>query len=72
MILIKKSTEKSVNGLKYHHIKCTHFNAQDLTSKFAELAELLANEDYDIVAITESWLVDEISVNEFTPDGWTT
>ena len=39
-------------------------------NKFLELHTMIACENLDILAVTESWLTDSISSTEFTPVGF--
>ena len=41
-------------------------------NKFLHLTDLVAEEDPDVIAITETWLDSSISDTEFTPGGYTT
>ena len=53
-------------------LKFVYFNAQWLYNKFLHLTDLVAEEDRDVIAITETWLDSSISDTEFTPGGYTT
>lgn len=42
-------------------LKIVHFNTQSLYNKFEEFRQCILDLDYDVIAITESWLNDNIS-----------
>ena len=50
----------------------THFNAQGLQTKFNTLKDFIADTEYDIIAISETWLDKEVMSSEFTPEGYIT
>ena len=48
-------------------MKLVNFNARCLSNKFAQLSDFVAEEDPDIITISESWLTSDIPSQEFTP-----
>ena len=55
---------------EYLPLKVYSFNAQGLYSKFAPLSTFIADNNPDIVVITETWLTSDVNDTEFTPDGY--
>ena len=53
-------------------LKIIYCNAQGLYNNFFQLTDLVAEEDPDVIAITETWLDSTIGDTEFTPGGYTT
>ena len=51
-------------------MKALSLNARDLTNKYGHLANLIHDKDPDILAITETFLDDQISDSEFQPQGY--
>ena len=47
-----------------------YFNAQCLYSKFTELADLLSSQEYDIIAVTETWFDSNIKESKFKKFGY--
>ena len=62
-VLVKKNEE-------FYSLKFTHFNAQGLTSKFAEFTCFVNEHHFDVIAISETWLDESVADSEFTPDGY--
>ena len=60
---IKKNRE-------YLPLNIAYFNAQGLYSKYHVLSDFIAENDPDIVVITETWLDKSVDSNEFNPDGY--
>ena len=47
-----------------------NFNAQGLTSKFAILRDFIAENDPDVITITETFLTKDIKNEEFCPQNY--
>ncbi len=48
-------------------LKCCYFNAQSLRNKIAEFQYLINSSDFDIIFVTESWLVPSITDRMLDP-----
>ena len=64
------ATTRLSKGFEFLPLKIFNFNAQGLIHKFDHLSSFVADNDPDIVIITETWLDPEILDSEFTPDGY--
>ena len=63
---------KQTSSTIHHNLTVVHFNAQ-LRNKYTDLGlhSYLTDNDVDICAISETWLCEDISSDEFCPDGYT-
>lgn len=52
-------------------VKCIYFNARSIGNKRDELELIIMEEDLDIIGISETWLNDKISDEEFSIKGYT-
>ena len=50
-----------------HELKCLYFNSRSVVNKTRELEVIASSKQYDLIAITETWLNDSISNNELLP-----
>lgn len=51
-------------------VRCFYVNFGGMRSKLPKLYAALATTNYNVVIITESWLINGIENSEFTPPGW--
>ena len=58
------------NYKEFHQLKTTHFNAQGLVNKLASFCLFVAENDYDIIAVSETWFDNTILDSEVTPSGY--
>ena len=61
--MIKKNKE-------YLPLNIYNFNAQGLSSKFAILSDFIAENDPDVITITETFLTDDVKKEEFCPPNY--
>ena len=52
-------------------LKCMYFNARSIVNKLEELELCIKEENLDIVAVTETWLTENISASEYCLEGYT-
>jgi exonuclease III len=52
-------------------ISCVYFNARSIVNKADDLELLITLENPDIVGISETWLTQNISINEYNFQGYT-
>jgi hypothetical protein len=52
-------------------LSCMYFNARSIVNKIEELEVYTKEENLDIIAVTETWLTDEILTSEFSVEGYT-
>ena len=60
------------NGKEHPPLKMTQFNARCLYNKYHLLSDFIAENDPDILVITDTWLESSISNTEFTPESYCT
>jgi len=64
------NSDKSRNSLR-DRISCVYFNARSIVNKADDLELLITLENPDIVGISETWLTQNISINEYNFQGYT-
>lgn len=57
--------------LNSQNLQMVYFNAQGMSNKFTEFQDLLYSDEFDIVAVTETWFNSSVSSSEFTVKGYT-
>jgi hypothetical protein len=60
----------TTHGSKKNSIKCVYFNARSIVNKLAALEILIKDENIDILGITDTWLVENITDNEISFNGF--
>lgn len=58
------------NRKEFFQLNMTHFNAQGLTNKFAMFQLIVAENNYDVIAVSETWFDDTVLDSEVTPSGY--
>ena len=53
----KVSTSQECTGRQEGGLKCIYFNARSIWNKVGELAAWAGTWDFDVVAISETWIV---------------
>jgi len=53
-----------------NNIKCVYFNARSIVNKLSELELLIREENIDVLGISETWLLEEISDSEMDFSGY--
>ena len=64
------SNNNSDSKIKNNDIKCIYFNARSIVNKLSELELLIREENVDIIGISETWLLKDISDNEISFNGY--
>ena len=64
---MKKEPETAV----HRNLNIVYFKAQGLGSKYIHLFELAQVDKPDVIAVTETWLPDDIDANEYQISGFT-
>ena len=54
----------------YNDLKICHLNVRSLTSHFADFSDLFSTKDYDIIAISETWLTVNIPTHDINLNGY--
>ena len=65
----KRCSQRQFKGK--HSLKCMYFNARSLVNKIEELELYIKEEELDIIAVTETWLTEEILTSEYSVQGYT-